>query len=136
MAIVKLERIKEFMNISYAAEMFLEKNEKEISFSVNFKTKDDEIVFCDAYVVYHNVVLGPAKGGIRMSENVTLEETRRLAKIMTYKNTLTELPLGSGKFGIRIGNPNIDEFTRISIFKEYVHNDKGITCCRTIYFCT
>ena len=121
MAIVKLERIKEFMNISYAAEMLLEKNEKEISFSVNFKTKDDEIVFCDAYVVYHNVVLGPAKGGIRMSENVTLEETRRLAKIMTYKNALTELPFGGGKSGIRIENPNIDEFTRISIFKEYVH---------------
>jgi len=121
MAIVKLERIKEFIDISPAAEMLLEKNEKEISFSVNFKTKDDEIVFCDAYVVYHNVVLGPAKGGIRMSTNVNLEETRRLAKIMTYKNALTELPFGGGKSGIRIENPNIDEFTRISIFKEYVH---------------
>ncbi|MGC8977095.1 MAG: Glu/Leu/Phe/Val family dehydrogenase [Candidatus Ratteibacteria bacterium] len=122
MAIVKLDRIKEFIKISPAAEKLLETNEKEISFSVNFKTKDDEIVFCDAYVVYHNLVLGPAKGGIRLSENVTLEETRRLAKIMTYKNALTELPFGGGKSGIRVENPSkIDEFTRISIFKEYVH---------------
>ncbi|MCM8807938.1 MAG: Glu/Leu/Phe/Val dehydrogenase [Candidatus Omnitrophica bacterium] len=122
MAIVKLERIKEFINISPAAEMLLEKNEKEISFSVNFKTKDDEIIFCDAFVVYHNVVLGPAKGGIRMDPNVTLEETRRLAKIMTYKNALTELPFGGGKSGIKIPtNTNISEFIRISIFKEYVH---------------
>ncbi|HOK56812.1 MAG TPA: Glu/Leu/Phe/Val dehydrogenase [bacterium] len=121
MAIVSIERMKNFMNISHAAEMLLEKNEKEISFSVNLKTRDDEIIFCDAYVVYHNVVLGPAKGGIRMAPNVTLEETKRLAKIMTYKNALTELPFGGGKSGIRIPDTNIDEFTRISIFKEYVH---------------
>ncbi len=121
MAIVKLEKIKNFMDISPAAELLLEKNEKEISFSVNFKTKDDEIVFCDAFVVYHNVVLGPAKGGIRMAENVSLEETKRLAKIMTYKNALTELPFGGGKSGIKIPSYKIDEFTRISIFKEYVH---------------
>lgn len=121
MAIVKLERLKNWMDISKAAEMLLEKNEKEIIFSVNFKTKDDEIVFCDAFVVYHNVVLGPAKGGIRMASNVTLEETRRLAKIMTYKNALNELPFGGGKSGIRIPDTNISEFVRISIFKEYVH---------------
>ncbi|MCM8818781.1 MAG: Glu/Leu/Phe/Val dehydrogenase [Candidatus Omnitrophica bacterium] len=121
MAIVKLEKIKNLMDISKAAELLLEKNEKEISFSINFKTKDNEIVFCDAFVVYHNVVLGPAKGGIRVDENVSLEETRRLAKIMTYKNALTELPFGGGKSGIKIPNQNIDELTRINIFKEYVH---------------
>ncbi|MCM8803703.1 MAG: Glu/Leu/Phe/Val dehydrogenase [Candidatus Omnitrophica bacterium] len=122
MAIVKLEEIRNFIDISPASEMLLEKNEKEISFSVNFKTKDNEIVFCDAYVVYHNVVLGPAKGGIRMAPNVSLEETRRLAKIMTYKNALTELPFGGGKSGIKLpDNKDIDEFTRIAIFKEYVH---------------
>ncbi|MCM8833399.1 MAG: Glu/Leu/Phe/Val dehydrogenase [Candidatus Omnitrophica bacterium] len=97
------------------------KNEKEISFSVNLKTKDNEVIFCDSYVVYHNVVLGPAKGGIRMSENVSLEETRRLAKIMTYKNALMELPFGGEKSGIKIDSKSIDEFTRISIIKEYVH---------------
>ncbi|MFN4227405.1 MAG: Glu/Leu/Phe/Val family dehydrogenase [Candidatus Ratteibacteria bacterium] len=121
MAIVSLEKIKKFIDIPVAAEKLLEKNEKEISFSVNLKTKDNEVIFCDSYVVYHNVVLGPAKGGIRMSENVSLEETRRLAKIMTYKNALTELPFGGGKSGIKIDPKIMDEFTRISIIKEYVH---------------
>ncbi|MCS7180549.1 MAG: hypothetical protein NZ891_04280, partial [bacterium] len=70
MAIVKIEKIKKILDIPFAAEKLLEKNEKEISFSISLKTKDNEIIFCDAYVVYHNVVLGPAKGGIRVSENV------------------------------------------------------------------
>ncbi|MCM8810724.1 MAG: hypothetical protein NC917_03640, partial [Candidatus Omnitrophica bacterium] len=121
MALVSLEKIKNFIDIPIAAEKLLKKNEKEISFSVNLKTKDNEVIFCDSYVVYHNVVLGPAKGGIRMSENVSLEETRRLAKIMTYKNALMELPFGGGKSGIKIDSKSIDEFTRISIIKEYVH---------------
>ncbi len=121
MALVSLEKIKNFIDIPIAAEKLLKKNEKEISFSVNLKTKDNEVIFCDSYVVYHNVVLGPAKGGIRMSENVSLEETRRLAKIMTYKNALMELPFGGGKSGIKIDSKSIDEFTRISLIKEYVH---------------
>ncbi|MCS7181285.1 MAG: Glu/Leu/Phe/Val dehydrogenase, partial [bacterium] len=36
-------------------------------------------------------------------------------------NALMELPFGGGKSGIKIDTYNINEFTRISIFKEYVH---------------
>ncbi|MFQ6129184.1 MAG: Glu/Leu/Phe/Val dehydrogenase [Candidatus Hadarchaeaceae archaeon] len=54
-----------------------------------------------AYVVYHNAARGPpCKGGIRMSSDVTLEETIRLAEIMTYKSALMDLPFGGGKAGI------------------------------------
>lgn len=54
-----------------------------------------------AYVVYHNAARGPpCKGGIRMSSDVTLEETTQLAEIMTYKCALMDLPFGGGKAGI------------------------------------
>ena len=54
-----------------------------------------------AYLVYHNAARGPpCKGGIRMSSDVTLEETTQLAEIMTYKNALMDLPFGGGKAGI------------------------------------
>jgi glutamate dehydrogenase/leucine dehydrogenase len=54
-----------------------------------------------AYVVYHNAARGPpCKGGIRMSSDVTLEETIELAEIMTYKSALMDLPFGGGKAGI------------------------------------
>ena len=122
MAIVSLSRMQELMKIPQAARLLLTKSEKEIAFSVNLKVGKDEIALNDVYVVYHNTVLGPAKGGIRFSTSVTLEETRRLATIMTYKNALMGLPFGGGKTGINIDPTKIDEFYRIAMVKEFVHS--------------
>jgi len=121
MAIVPLDKMRNFMDISEAAEILLKKSEKEITFNVNLKTGKDRIIFCDAFLVYHNVVLGPAKGGIRISSGVSLEETRKLAEIMTYKNALAGLPFGGGKSGMKVNIENIDEFTRVALIKEFVH---------------
>lgn len=120
MAMVSLNRMKEIMNIPRPAEILLTNSEKEIKFSLNLKTADDIICY-DAFVVYHNVVMGPAKGGIRFSPNVSLEETRKLAEIMTYKNALMGLPFGGGKSGVKFDPYKVDDFTRIAIVKEYVH---------------
>ncbi|MCH7552221.1 Glu/Leu/Phe/Val dehydrogenase, partial [Patescibacteria group bacterium] len=40
------------------------------------------------FLVIDNSVLGPGKGGIRMTSNVTEGEVRRLARAMTFKNSL------------------------------------------------
>ncbi len=52
------------------------------------------------YVVRHNDTLGPAKGGIRMAESVTLDDINGLAMEMTWKTALIGVPFGGGKAGI------------------------------------
>lgn len=52
------------------------------------------------FVVIDSTALGPAKGGIRMTPTVTLEEVARLARAMTWKCALADLPFGGGKSGI------------------------------------
>ncbi|MDZ4231978.1 MAG: Glu/Leu/Phe/Val dehydrogenase [Candidatus Pacearchaeota archaeon] len=52
------------------------------------------------FLVLDNTVLGPGKGGIRMTPDVTEEEVRRLARAMTFKNSLAGLPFGGAKGGI------------------------------------
>ena len=52
------------------------------------------------FLVIDNTWLGVAKGGIRMTPTVDLEEVFNLARTMTYKNALAELPFGGGKSGI------------------------------------
>ena len=53
------------------------------------------------YLVIDNTVLGPGKGGIRMTPDVTEEEVRRLARAMTFKNALAGIPFGGAKSGIK-----------------------------------
>ena len=51
-------------------------------------------------LVIYNTTLGPGKGGVRMTPNVTIEEVTKLARIMTWKCALAELPFGGAKSGI------------------------------------
>jgi len=52
------------------------------------------------FVVIDNTALGPGKGGIRMTPTVTEEEVARLARAMTWKTALSNLPFGGAKAGI------------------------------------
>jgi glutamate dehydrogenase/leucine dehydrogenase len=54
----------------------------------------------EGFLVIDNTVLGPGKGGVRMTPNVTAEEVFRLARTMTFKNALAGLPFGGAKAGI------------------------------------
>lgn len=51
-------------------------------------------------IVIDNTALGPGKGGIRMTHDVTEEEVFRLARTMTWKNALAGIPFGGAKSGI------------------------------------
>jgi len=68
-----------------------------------------------AFVVRHNDVLGPAKGGIRMTPDVTLDDVTGLAMEMTWKTSVIGVPFGGGKSGIRV-----DPGTLTDVQKEVV----------------
>jgi glutamate dehydrogenase (NAD(P)+) len=51
--------------------------------------------------VHHNVVRGPAKGGIRFHPHVDALEVSALAAEMTFKTAVLDLPFGGGKGGVR-----------------------------------
>jgi len=60
----------------------------------------DSSIGMDGFLVIDNTVLGPGKGGIRMTPGVTVEEVYRLARTMTWKNSLAGIPFGGAKAGI------------------------------------
>ena len=60
----------------------------------------DPKIGLEGFLVIDNTVLGPGKGGIRMTPDITEEEVFRLARIMTFKCALADLPFGGAKGGI------------------------------------
>lgn len=60
----------------------------------------DPKIGMEGFLVIDNTALGPGKGGIRMTPDVTLEEVWRLARTMTWKNALSGIPFGGAKAGI------------------------------------
>jgi glutamate dehydrogenase/leucine dehydrogenase len=68
----------------------------------------------------HNNARGPYKGGIRISDGVTVWDTIELARLMTLKTAVVDIELGGGKTGIRVDMPRMyDVFGRTPRDREF-----------------
>jgi glutamate dehydrogenase (NAD(P)+) len=69
---------------------------------INFPVEmdDDSVQSFEGYRVIHNRVFGPSKGGIRYHPGVTVDEVTSLAKLMTWKCALVNVPFGGAKGGL------------------------------------
>lgn len=71
----------------------------------------DSAIGLEGFLVIDNTALGPGKGGIRMTPDVSAEEVARLARTMTWKTALYGLPFGGAKSGIKF-NPSSESQKR------------------------
>jgi len=67
-------------------------------------------------LIIDNTAKGPGKGGIRISENLTPYEIFRLARTMTWKCAIADLPFGGAKGGISANPEKIDKILYIRAF--------------------
>ncbi len=73
---------------------------REITLYIPVMMDDGNYQVFTGYRVQHNSARGPAKGGIRYSPDVTLDEVRALASWMTWKCAVVNIPFGGAKGGI------------------------------------
>lgn len=73
---------------------------RELTVAVPLHRDSGEMELVIGHRVQHNVSRGPAKGGLRYSLDVTLDEVRALAMWMTWKCALLDVPYGGAKGGI------------------------------------
>jgi glutamate dehydrogenase (NAD(P)+) len=73
---------------------------REITIYIPVLMDDGNYQVFTAYRVQHNFARGPAKGGVRYSPDVTLDEVRALASWMTWKCAVVNIPFGGAKGGI------------------------------------
>ncbi len=71
------------------------------------------------FVVIDNTKLGPGKGGIRMTPDVTEVEVSRLARAMTWKCALADLPFGGAKSGIVANSKELSPEKKEEIVKHF-----------------
>ncbi|MBI4019508.1 MAG: Glu/Leu/Phe/Val dehydrogenase [Candidatus Aenigmarchaeota archaeon] len=71
------------------------------------------------FTVIDNTALGPAKGGIRMTPSVSIHEVAKLARTMTWKCAMAELPFGGGKSGIIADDRKIDRDKKMEIIRAF-----------------
>ncbi len=76
-------------------------------------------------IVIDNVSAGPGIGGIRMAPDVSTAEVFRLARAMTWKNSLAGIPHGGAKSAILADPTTPNKETLIRQFARGMENVKG-----------
>ena len=73
---------------------------REIIVHIPVAMDDGRMEVFTGFRVQHSIARGPAKGGVRYSPDVTLDEVRALASWMTWKCAVVNIPFGGAKGGI------------------------------------
>ncbi|BDP41053.1 glutamate dehydrogenase [Deinococcus aetherius] len=98
----QVERVTPYLGkLAYWVET-LKRPKRILVVDVPIHLDDGTVAHFEGYRVQHNTSRGPAKGGVRFHQDVTLSEVMALSAWMTIKNAAVNLPYGGGKGGIRI----------------------------------
>jgi glutamate dehydrogenase (NAD(P)+) len=100
MAVEQFELAADRLNLSEDMREILRQPKRELIVHFPVRLDDGRIHTFTGYRVQHNVNRGPAKGGIRYSPEVTLDEVKALAMWMTWKCAVVGIPYGGAKGGV------------------------------------
>ncbi len=88
------------LNLDPGLRRVLRQPRRELTVHFPVKMDDGNVQVFTGYRVQHNLGRGPAKGGIRYHQDVTLDEVKALAMWMTWKCAVVGIPYGGGKGGV------------------------------------
>jgi len=114
------------INLDSGMEAILRQPERELHVHFPVRMDDGSIRVFDGYRVQHSTARGPAKGGIRFHQDVSIDEVKALATWMTWKCSVVDIPYGGGKGGIIVDPKqlSIGELERLS--RRFVTEIQGI----------
>ena len=90
----------EKLNLDEGMRRVLREPRRELTVHFPVKMDDGSVKVFTGYRVQHNLGRGPAKGGIRYHQDVSLDEVKALAMWMTWKCAVVGIPYGGGKGGV------------------------------------
>jgi glutamate dehydrogenase (NAD(P)+) len=90
----------DLLGLDQALRGVLREPKRQLIVSFPVKMDDGTVRMFEGYRVQHNVARGPAKGGIRYHQDVSLDEVKALAMWMTWKCAIADLPFGGAKGGV------------------------------------
>lgn len=123
-SLANFDRAAAFLKEEFAADL-LEKirmPKERIELRLSPQLDDNKLHVFRAFLVRHSDALGPSKGGIRMTGDVTLDDVAGLAMEMTWKCALIGVPFGGGKSGIVADPAKLSKYNKETIVRSFARN--------------
>ncbi len=105
----QFDRAAERIDLNPDTRRLLRETKRELTVSFPVQRDDRRIQVFTGYRVQHNIARGPAKGGIRFSSHVTIDEVRAVAMWMTWKAAVAGIPFGGAAGGVNVDPSSLSE---------------------------
>ena len=99
-ALLDFYHAADYMKLDEKLIAILSRAERRLEVAVPVEMDDGSVKVFSGCRIQHSTALGPSKGGIRYSLDVSGDECEGLAMLMTWKCSLAGIPYGGGKGGI------------------------------------
>ncbi len=103
-ALERFNRVADVLELDPAMREVLKDCKRELTVHFPIKMENGQVKMFTGYRFHHNVARGPAKGGIRYHPDITYDQIKALAMLMTWKCAVVGIPFGGAKGGI-VCNP-------------------------------
>ena len=118
----RFDRAAEILGLQRGVYEYLKTPVKQIIISIPIQMDNGNIEIFEGYRVIHNDILGPSKGGIRFTPDITLDEIKALAAWMTWKCAVVNIPFGGAKGGVKCDPSKLTMIELEKITRRYTAN--------------
>ena len=101
-ALAQFDDVADRLHLDDSLRQILRTCKRELTVHFPVRLDDGSTTVFRGYRVQHNVVLGPAKGGVRYHPAVGLDEVKAMAMWMTWKCAVAKIPYGGAKGGVAV----------------------------------
>jgi glutamate dehydrogenase len=124
---VRLQKAEALLNLEPEMVELLGKPMRASEFQIPIRMDDGKVKIFTGYRVIHNDALGPSGGGTRIVPNLTLDEVKALAMIMTIKFAVAGVSAGGAKGGITADPSRLSKLELERLCRAYMRrmNPKG-----------
>ena len=105
----QLDEVAALLKLDQDAHVLLRHPKRTLEVAVPVRMDDKRVEVFQGYRVHHNQYRGPCKGGIRYHHEVSMEEVKALAMLMTWKCALMNIPYGGAKGGVVVDPQKLSE---------------------------
>jgi glutamate dehydrogenase (NAD(P)+) len=109
----------ERLNLDPGMRLVLREPRREFTVHFPVHMDDGSVHVFTGHRVQHNLGRGPAKGGIRYHQDVSLDEVKALAMWMTWKCAVVGIPYGGGKGGVVVDPKKLSQKELEALTRRY-----------------
>jgi glutamate dehydrogenase (NAD(P)+) len=118
-ALAQFDDAADRLHLDDALRQILRSCKRELTVHFPVRLGDGSTTVFRGHRVQHNVVLGPAKGGIRYHPAVDLDEVKALAMWMTWKCAVAKIPYGGAKGGVAVDPKKLSDRELENLTRRY-----------------